>query len=405
LSIQKNANGIHFLYGQKSIPIEYESNKKPRNDWRRFGANYNRLVARSSLSNFILATSPSTGNGAMMMVACAHASFQKYGKTKRGEQRYRCNNCGHVWFDPAPRPLGPMKISEADAKLALRLLTEGMSIRATVRTTRIHKKTILKLLVYFGERCRRFLDERMRGLTLDHLQFDEQWTYVGCKQSRLTLEQRETCHDRGDVYLWTCVDQNTKLMPSFLIGKRSGDNARRFMLDVAGRLTWPKPHESDDHAFAQGTFKRTLQVSTDGFAAYPEAVDLAFGQYVRWGVIVKEYRNAKIIYTPSEMVGTKRSPRRGMTKADKWTICTSHVERLNGTQRLFLKRLNRLTYCFSKKLRNLEAAFAMFAAFYNYCWRTRKPGKSGKLRSTAAMMAGLTDHPWSFDELFAAVLG
>ena len=93
-----------------------------------------------------------------------------------------------------------------------------------------------------------------------------------------------------------------------------------------------------------------------------------------------------------------------MTKADKWTICTSHVERLNGTQRLFMKRLNRLTYAFSKKLRNLEAAFGMLAAFYNYCWRTRKPGKSGKLRATAAMMNGLADHPWSFEELFEAVL-
>jgi hypothetical protein len=86
------------------------------------------------------------------------------------------------------------------------------------------------------------------------------------------------------------------------------------------------------------------------------------------------------------------------------SICTSHVEHLNGTQRLFMRRLNRLTYAFSKKLRNLECAFAMFAAHYNYCWRTREPGKSGKLRPTAAMMAGLTDHIWKFDELFDAVL-
>jgi hypothetical protein len=78
---------------------------------------------------------------------------------------------------------------------------------------------------------------------------------------------------------------------------------------------------------------------------------------------------------------------------------------LNGTQRLFMKRLNRLTLCFSKKLEALEAAFAMFAAYYNYCWRTRKPGKSGQKRPTAAMMAGLADHTWTFEELFAAVLG
>lgn len=193
-------------------------------------------------------------------------------------------------------------------------------------------------------------------------------------------------------------------MPAFHVGKRSADNARRFALDVANRLVWPKPHESDNHAFILGSFKRTIQVSTDGFAGYPEAVDMAFGPYVKYGTIIKQYRDAKMVYTPSEMVGTKRKPRRNMSKTEARTICTSHVERLNGTQRLFLKRLNRLTVCFSKKLANLEAAFSIFAAYYNFCWRTRCPGKSGKLRSTAAMMAGLAGHPWSFDEMFEVVM-
>jgi IS1 family transposase len=209
----------------------------------------------------------------------------------------------------------------------------------------------------------------------------------------------------GDVYIWTCIDQRTKLMPAFLIGKRSADNARRFMLDVAGRLTFPRPHDSDAHDWQPGGYKTIVQISTDGFAAYPEAVDLAFGPYARYGVIVKDFRNATMIYTPSEMVGTQRTGIRGIEGREQRTICTSHVERLNGTQRLFLKRLNRLTLCFSKKLRNLEAAFGMFAAYYNFCWQTRKPGKSGKRRPSAAMMAGLAGHVWSFDELFAAVLG
>jgi hypothetical protein len=131
---------------------------------------------------------------------------------------------------------------------------------------------------------------------------------------------------------------------------------------------------------------------------------LAFGPYVKFGTIIKEYRNASMIYTPSEMVGTKRTARKNMSERQRWTICTSHVERLNGTQRVFLKRLNRLTLCFSKKLANLEAAFAMFAAYYNFCWQTRKPGKAGSKRPTAAMMAKLTGHVWSFDELFTNAL-
>lgn len=338
------------------------------------------------------------------MIVCAHAHAEKHGRDRNGNQRFRCPNCGKTWSERQPRPLGDMRIDLATAKLALRLLVEGNSLRTTQRITGLHVATICKLLVYVGDKCRDFLDERMRGLTLTHLQFDEQWTYVYKKQSRLTIDERAERADVGDIYLWTCIDHKTKLLPCYRIGKRSADNARRFMLDVSRRLNWPKPHQSDAHAFGQGGYQPIVQISTDGFAAYPEAVDLAFGPYARYGTIQKEYRNAKIIYTPSEMVGTKRTGVRGIGDSEKRTICTSHVERLNGTQRLFLKRLNRLTYCFSKKLRNLEASFALFAAWYNYCWQTRRPGKSGQKRPTAAMMAGLAGHVWSFDELFAAVL-
>src|SRR5688500_16441182 len=103
-------------------------------------------------------------------------------------------------------------------------------------------------------------------MKLTHLQFDEQWTWVGKKQSRLTTEQRQLSHDQGDVYIWTCIDQKTKLLPSFLMGKRSADNARRFMVDVAGRLVFPNPHASDAHAFGAGGFTPVVQISTDAFA-------------------------------------------------------------------------------------------------------------------------------------------
>jgi transposase-like protein/IS1 family transposase len=339
------------------------------------------------------------------MIACAHTEFRTNGKDRHGNTRYRCKTCGKTWVEvKAAKPLGKKTVAIADAKLVLRMLVEGSSLRSAARISGLNRKTVGRLLVHFGEACQRFLDVRMRGLTLTHLQFDEQWTYVAKKQSRLTIDERAECCDKGDVYLWTCIDQKTKLLPSFLIGKRSADNARRFMMDVSRRLVFPYPHASDSHAFAAGAYAPVVQISTDGFAAYPEAVDLAFGPYVRYGKIIKEYKNATMIYTPSELAGTIRTGIRGIGSREERSICTSHVERLNGTQRLFMKRLNRLTLCFSKKLENLEAAFAMFACWYNYCWQTRKPGKSGKLRSTAAMMAGIAGHVWSFDELFAAVL-
>ncbi|MEX2118361.1 MAG: hypothetical protein WD847_02025 [Pirellulales bacterium] len=148
------------------------------------------------------------------MIACAHAETKKHGRDRHGNPRFRCKLCGKTWTETQPRPLGDMRVPVETAKLALRLLTEGMSIRATERTTGLHRDTICRLIVLFGKACRAFLGARMRNLTLEHLQFDEQWTYVAKKQSRLTINERQESHDLGDVYLWTCIDQKTKLMPS-----------------------------------------------------------------------------------------------------------------------------------------------------------------------------------------------
>jgi hypothetical protein len=120
-------------------------------------------------------------------------------------------------------------------------------------------------------------------------------------------------------------------MPAFMMGKRSADNARRFMRNVAGRLKWPTVHASDPHAFAAGGYSAIVRISTDGFAGYREATDLAFGPYARYGVIIKHYRNAKMEYSPREFVGTKRIGVRGIGDREKWIIRTSHVERANAT--------------------------------------------------------------------------
>src|SRR4051794_35233011 len=122
--------------------------------------------------------------GASVVIACGHLESKKHGRDRHGNQRYRCLLCGKTFVEAhEPRPLGRMTVPLESAKLVLRLLVEGMSIRATERTTGVNRNTICKLIVYFGDRCRDFLDQRMRGLRLTHLQFDEQWTYVFKKQS------------------------------------------------------------------------------------------------------------------------------------------------------------------------------------------------------------------------------
>ncbi len=288
-------------------------------------------------------------------------------------------------------------------------LVEGNTLRSTARLTGVHRTTIMKLLVRCGEGCQRLMDREFQGLTLDHLEVDEIWTFVEKKQGKLTVEEKATRHDIGDVYLWTALDQETKLVPAFLVGKRTGDSARRFMTDLSGRLHRPKPHESDAHAYQPGGFEPVCQVSADAFPAYPEAVDLAFGPYVKFGTVKKDYRNADQPgrYAPPEMVGTERKGIFGIREDEISTICTSHVERHNWTIRTLLKRFTRLSPGFSKKLENLQAACSLLLAYYNFVWRTRYPdqsGQAGRLRSTAAMMAGVTDRLWSFEDLYDAAM-
>lgn len=116
----------------------------------------------------------------MIAPICRHEQVKKHGKNRNGTQRVRCLQCGATWTVEAapakPKPLGIMRVPTEEAKQALWLLTEGASIRSTARITGLHRDTLCRLIVHFGRRCQQFLDHRMRGLTLDHLQFDEQWT-------------------------------------------------------------------------------------------------------------------------------------------------------------------------------------------------------------------------------------
>ena len=284
-------------------------------------------------------------------------------------------------------------------------LVEGNTLRSTARLTDVHRTTIMRLMVDFGRKCKAFMDQQFRNLTLAHVEVDEIWTFVEKKQGRLTPEQKQERFDIGDVYLWTCLDQETKLVPSFVVGKRSADNARRLMVDLSHRLTMPKPHQSDPHRYQSGGYLRITPISSDGFSAYPEAVDLAFGPYVKYGQIIKDYRNADQPgrYAPPEMVGTERKGIFGIREDEERSICTSHVERHNLTIRTLMKRFTRLSLGFSKKLANLEAACAMFLAYYNFCWRTRDV-EEGRNRLPAAMAAAVVDTLWSFEELFDRVM-
>lgn len=283
--------------------------------------------------------------------------------------------------------------------LCLRMLTEGSSIRSTERVAQVHRDTIMRLMVRFGEGCQDLLDTHVRGVDARHLELDEQWTWVAKKNARCTPAEKEA-GVVGDQYLFLALDQDTKLIACHAIGKRTEETTRKFIGKLAARIVLPMD--------ADEPVENKPQISTDGFNAYPNAILNTFGSLVQYGQIVKNYVNPDGgRYAPPELMDCDR--RRVQFVENLYSICTSHIERFNCTTRMFVKRFCRLTLAFSKKLENLEAAVAMHIANYNFCWRPahldEKTGKAtGKRRPTAAMAAGIVDQLWSFEDLYDAAM-
>jgi IS1 family transposase len=258
-------------------------------------------------------------------------------------------------------------------------LAEGCSIRAISRITGIHQDTICRLGVRVGQGCARLLDQKMRGLTCRFLQFDEIWGFIGKIEKHRMPEDDPTL---GDVWTFCAIDAETKLVPSFTCGKRDHLTANAFVSDVASRL------------------KNRPQISSDGLRAYVEAVENAFGMEVDFGMIIKSYgidkgeHHQERRYSAPEVTSMEKMVVQGYPEMD--LISTSHIERLNGTTRLHMRRLTRLTYAFSKKLENFEAAVALHFAYYNFV-RTHKT-----IRMTPAMAAGIERNFWTVADLVEA---
>lgn len=273
--------------------------------------------------------------------------------------------------------IGPMNILPYDKQIAaISALTEGVSIRATERLTDIHRDTIMRLGVRVGEGCALVHDRLMRDLQVARIELDEIWSFVGKKQKRVT---RDDSADVGDQYLFTAMDATGKAILSYTVGKRTAENTHAFVADLRERVI-NRPN-----------------ISSDAFNAYPEAVELAFGDDVDYGQILKVFHgepgpDAARRYSPGHVIGVNRRRVTGNPKR----IGTSHIERSNLTVRMQSRRFTRLTNGFSKKLRNHEAAISLFIAHYNLC-RVHE-----SIRMTPAMMLGVADQIWTIAELIDA---
>ena len=256
----------------------------------------------------------------------------------------------------------------------VKCLVEGMSIRATVRVTGIAKNTITKLLVELGAACEAYQVEHLVNLPCKRLQCDEIWSFVGAKQKQVD----RGAHGVGDVWTWTAIEAETKLVPSWLVGDRGSETAYRFISDLAGRLA------------------NRVQLTTDGHKCYLDAVEKSFGGEIDYAMLIKLYGNenrdgGEVRYSPAICTGAKKEIVAGSPNTDH--ISTSYVERQNLSMRMGMRRFTRLTNGFSKKLENHAAAVALYFMHYNFA-RIHQT-----LRVTPAMAATVTDHVWEIGEI------
>ena len=304
---------------------------------------------------------------------------KKHGKDRKGQQRWKCKPCRKTWTEIGERLFGEMRISEEKALLALNLLCEGSSIRSVSRLTGLHKGTIMKLLVLVGERCERFLAERIVDVPVKDVQCDELWGFVGMKEKTKARKGIDNAL-LGDAYCFIGFERDSKLVLAWHLGRRTNPHTDAFT-------------EKLDRA-TDGRF----QITTDGFSAYPPSIGYHLGTRTDYATIIKKYGyelEEQRRYSPPAIIGIEKEIIHGQPDPER--ACTSHVERQNLTLRMHLRRLTRLTNAFSKKWENLLAALALFFAWYNFCWM------HSTIRMTPAMKAGVARRPWSMRDLLVAV--
>lgn len=231
----------------------------------------------------------------------------KFGKDRKGHQRFRCATCDRTFTEPHNGTVHGMYATVAKAESVLRLLVEGKSIRSIERITGMHRDTVMRLLVLVGERCERMLEEKIKKVAVADVQCDEMWGFVGCKELRKSKDAPLTF---GDAYCFVAIERGTKLVLSWHLGRRTTRDTVAFTekLDAA----------------TSGHF----QITTDGFNAYPDAIHYSLGTRVDYAQLIKVYASptdGERRYSPPEVVDAVPVPRIG--KPEPQRICTSHVER------------------------------------------------------------------------------
>jgi len=259
-------------------------------------------------------------------------------------------------------------------------LVEGSSLRSTSRMTGVAINTVVKLAVDAGAACSEYQDRVMRNLKCQRVQVDEIWSFCYAKAKNVTPEIAAKNPHAGDAWTFTAIDADSKLIPCWLIGPRDAVTARIFINDLAERLT------------------ERIQLTSDGLAVYPQAIDRAFRGDIDYAQLIKIYGNdpeGQKRYSPAECIGCEKHPVIGYPDAEH--ISTSYVERANLSMRMGMRRFTRLTNAFSKKIENHAAAVALYFMYYNFA-RVHTT-----LRCSPAMAAGVDNRLWDIKDIVAMI--
>jgi IS1 family transposase len=253
-------------------------------------------------------------------------------------------------------------------------------MRSISRVADVSLNTVNKLLIDAGTACAGFHDRMVQKVNARKVQCDEIWSFCYAK-ARNVGAAKAAPDGAGDVWTWTAIDSESKLIVSWLVGGRDAGYATDFIADLKRRLA------------------NRVQLTTDGHKAYLEAVEGAFGGNVDYAMLVKLYGEGPTgperKYSPSVCLGARAEIVTG--DPDVEHISTSHVERQNLTMRMSMRRFTRLTNAFSKKLENHYHALSLYFVFYNFV----KMHKT--LKATPALSAGITDRLWSMEDIVALI--
>jgi IS1 family transposase len=269
-------------------------------------------------------------------------------------------------------------ISMAKKVAVITALVEGCSVRSTSRMTGVSKGAILRLLESVGTACTEFHDKAVRNVQAKRVQVDEIWSFVGCKQKNITEKAIGNFGICGDVWTFTAIEAQSKLVIGWMVGQRDAGFATAFLQDVESRLT------------------NRIQLTTDGHKMYLTAVADAFGSGIDYAMLIKIYGRdleANTRYSPAQCLGS--IPQTVTGDPDRDHVSTSYVERQNLNMRMGMRRFTRLTNAFSKKIENHAHMIALWHTWYNF-GRVHQT-----LRVTPAMEAGISSHVWSIREIAA----